>query len=93
MVQILAQIGAWFEVTWTASKDDEAIIVVELDFATHDFVLISTVVWGSVIQIHMNILQHSLHQNYDVKQLLISYLTVRSSLLELDANYLFVKCY
>ena len=46
---------------------------------------------NTVFQIHMEILQHLLHQNYDVIELLISYLMIPSSLLELDANYLFVN--
>ena len=46
---------------------------------------------NSVIQIHMEILQHFMHQNYDVIELLISYLMIPSSLLKPDANYMFVN--
>ena len=46
---------------------------------------------NTVFQIHMEILQHLLHQNYDVIELFISYPMMPRSLLELDANYLFVN--
>ena len=46
---------------------------------------------NSVIQIHMTIFQHLLHQNMNVVVLFISYPTIPSSLIKFGANYWFVN--
>ena len=45
---------------------------------------------NNVLQIHMEILQHFHHQNYNIIELIISYPMIPSSLSNIDTNHPFV---